>query len=97
MYGGMKRGHRHSEMKKGMMKKMFMNEMFMNEIKEHLSDEDKKKLLAAKLDIKISMAEKKSELMKEKKKLLAAKFDMKTSMADQKIELLKMARDMLKE
>lgn len=51
----MKRGHRHSEMKKGMMKKMFMNEMFMNEVKEHLSDEDKKKLLAAKLDMKISM------------------------------------------
>ena len=79
------------------MKKIFMNQMFMNEIKEHLSDEDKKKLLAAKLDMKISMAEKKSELMKEKKKLLAAKFDMKTSMADEKIGLLKMARDMLKE
>ena len=94
----MKRGHRHSEIKKGMMmKNMFMNEMFMNEIKEHLSDEDKKKLLAAKLDMKISMIEQKSELMKEKKKLLAAKFDMKTSMVDQKLELLKMLRGMLKE
>ena len=47
--------------------------------------------------MKISMAEQKTEIMKEKKKLVAAKMDMKDSMAEQKIEMFKMIRDMLKE
>jgi hypothetical protein len=64
---------------------------------EHLSDEDKKKLLVKKMDMKISMAQQNIELLKEKQKLVATKMDMKASMAEQKIELLKMVRDMLKE
>jgi len=94
----MKWGHMHGEMSKEMMmKKMFMKKMMMKEIMEYLSEEDKKKLAAMKLDMKISMAEKKLELMDEKKKIMAAKLDMKASMAEQKIELLKAIRDMLKE
>jgi len=90
---GMKGGHFHDEMKKGHM----MKKMFMKKIMEQLSEEDKKKLLVAKMDMKISMAEKKAEIMKDKKKLVAAKMDMKASMAEQKIEMFKMIRDMLKE
>jgi len=74
-----------------------MKKMFMKKIMEQLSEEDKKKLLVAKMDMKISMAEQKTEIMKEKKKLVAAKMDMKDSMAEQKIEMFKMIRDMLKE
>ncbi len=88
---GEKWGHAHPEMKKMMMKKIFMKK-----IMEHLSEDDKKKLLVKKLEIKISTAEQKVELMKEKKKLIAAKMDIKTSEAEQKIELLKTVRDMLK-
>lgn len=89
----MKGGHMHHEMKKG----MIMKKIFIKKVMEHLSEADKKKILVKKMDMKISMAEQKAELMKDKKKLVAAKLDMKTSMAEQKIEMLKMVRDMLKE
>jgi len=71
--------------------------IFMKKVMEHLSDEDKKKLMIKKMEMKISMEEQKAEIMKEKKKIIAAKFDMKASMAEQKLELLKTVRDMLKE
>jgi hypothetical protein len=91
---GMKGGHyHHDEMNKGHM----MKKMFMKKIMEQLSDEDKKKLFVAKMDMKISMAEKKAQIMKDKSKLVAAKMDMKAYKAEQKIELFKMIRDMLKE
>lgn len=89
--------HRHGDMmNEQMMKHMFKNKVMMKEIMEHLSDEDKKELAAAKLDMKIAIAEKKLEIMKEKKKIAAAKLDMKTSAAEKKVEILKMMRDMLK-
>jgi|WetSurMetagenome_2_1015567.scaffolds.fasta_scaffold216531_2 hypothetical protein len=92
---------RHPEMMGGNglhdMKNGMMNKMFLKKVMEQLSDEDKKKILVKKMEMKISMAEQKSELMKEKKKIIAAKFDMKASRAEQKIELLKMVHDMLKE
>lgn len=89
----MKKGHMHGEMREDMMRKMFM----MKEIMEHLSDEDKKKLASIKLDMKISRAEQKLEIMKDKKKIMAKKLDMKASMAEQKLEMLKTMRDMLKQ
>jgi hypothetical protein len=70
--------------------------MMMKGIMELLSDEDKKKLAAMKLDMKISMAEQKLEMLKDKKEIVAKKLDMKTSMAEQKIVMLKALRDMLK-
>jgi len=82
----------HHEMKKGWMKKSMM----MKEIMEHLSEEDKKKLAVMKMDMKISMAEQKLEMLKDKKAIVAKKLDMKTSMAEQKLEMLKALRDMLK-
>ena len=90
---GMRGYHHNDEMHKGHM----MKKMFMKKIMEQLSDEDKKKLLVAKMDMQISMAEKKAQIMKDKSKLVAAKMDMKASKAEQKIEILKMIRDMLKE
>ncbi len=89
----MKDGHLHDEMKKGWM----MKKIFIKKVMEHLSEADKKKILVAKMDMKISMAEQKVEMMKDKKRLVAAKMDMKSSQAEQKIEMLKMVRDMLKE
>jgi hypothetical protein len=85
-------GHGHEDMKKIMMKKIMMKK-----IMEQLSDEDKKKVLVAKMDMKISMAEQEAEIMKEKKRIIAAKMDMKASMAQQKIDLIKMIRDMIKD
>jgi hypothetical protein len=92
MHGGMKGHHMHDEMRKDWIKKSVM----MKEIMEHLSPEDKKKLTTMKLDMKISMAEKKLEMMEDRKKILAKKLDMKTDMAKQEIEMLKALRDMLK-
>ena len=89
----MRWGHNPDEMKKG----LIMKKIFIKKIMEHLSDADKKKILVKKMDIKISMAEQKAEIMKEKKKLIAAKLDMEASMAEQKVEMIKMVRDMLKE
>jgi hypothetical protein len=89
----MKSRHMHGEMKKEWMwKKMYLKKMM-----EHLSEEDKKKLAAAKLDMKISMAEKKIEIINEKKKIMAMKFDMKAAKVEKKIEMLRMMRDMIKE
>ena len=85
---------KHHEMRNGMKPD---KKMFLKKIMEQLSDSDKKKLLIKKMDIKISMAEQKADIMKQKKKIIAAKFEMKTSMAEQKLEMLKMVRDMLKE
>ena len=93
MHGHMKGGHMHHEMKK----EMIMKKIFIKKIMEHLSEADKKKILVKKMDMKISMAEQKAEIMKEKKKLISAKLDMEASMAEQKIEMIKMIRDMLKE
>jgi hypothetical protein len=89
MRGGMHHmgGHGHDEMKKIIMKK----------IMKQLSDEDKNKIIVAKMDMKISMAEQEAEIMKDKKRIIAAKMDMKASMAQQKIDLIKMVRDMIKE
>lgn len=78
----------HDEMKKG---------LIMKKIMEQLSDEDKKKILVAKMNIKISEAEQEAEIMKEKKRIIAAKMDMKASLAEQKIDLIKMIRDMIKD
>jgi hypothetical protein len=89
----MRWGHNPDEMKKG----LIMKKIFIKKIMEHLSDADKKKILAKKMDMKISMAQQNIELLKEKQKLVAKKMDMKASMAEEKIELLKMVRDMLKE
>ena len=85
--------HNPDEMKKG----LIMKKIFIKKIMEQLSDADKKKILAKKMDMKISMAQQNIELLKEKQKLVAKKMDMKASMAEEKIELLKMVRDMLKE
>ena len=95
MRGGMHHmgTHGHDEMKKG----LIMKKIIMKKIMEQLSDEDKKKILVAKMDMKISMAEQEAEIMKEKKRIIAAKMDMKASMAQQKIDLIKMIRDMIKE
>ena len=96
MHGKMRARHMHDDMtKEQMMKYTFKNKVMMKEIMEHLSDEDKKKLAAAKLDMKIAIAEKKLEIMNEKKKIAAAKLDMKTSSAEKKVEILKMMREML--
>ena len=89
----MRWGHNPDEMKKG----LIMKKIFIKKIMEHLSDADKKKILAKKMDMKISMAQQNIELLKEKQKLVAKKMDMKASMAEEKIEQLKMVRDMLKE
>ncbi|MBI4813481.1 MAG: hypothetical protein HY802_03930 [Methanobacterium sp.] len=64
MHGEMKGGHMHGEMKgrymhDEMRKNWIKKSIMMKEIMEHLSPEDKKKLAAMKLDMKISMAEKK--------------------------------------
>ncbi|MGZ7048276.1 MAG: hypothetical protein ACXVHP_08315 [Methanobacterium sp.] len=48
-----------------------------------------------KLDMNISKAEQKLEMMKYKKEMLAKKFEMKESMAKQKLEMLKAMSDML--
>lgn len=95
MRGGMHHmgTHGHDEMKKG----LIMKKIIMKKIMEQLSDEDKKKILVAKMDMKISMAEQEAGIMKEKKRIIAAKMDMKASMAQQKIDLIKMIRDMIKE
>ena len=74
-----------------------MKKIIMKKIMEQLSDADKKKILVAKMDMKISMAEQEAEIMKEKKRIIAAKMDMKASMAQQKIDLIKMIRDMIKD
>ena len=92
MHGGMKGHHMHDEMRKDWIKKSVM----MKEIMEHLSPEDKKKLATMKLDMKISMAEKKLEMLEDRKKIVAKKLDMKNDMAKQEIEMLKALRDMLK-
>lgn len=92
MHGDMGHGHMHGDMRKDWMKKM----MYMEKVMEHLSEEDKKKLAAAKMDAKISMAEKKKEIMEEKKKLMAMKYDLKKEQTEKKIEMLKMLQDMLK-
>ena len=92
MHGEMKGHHMHDEMRKDWMKKSII----MKEVMEHLSPEDKKKLATMKLDMKISMSEKKLEMLKDKKELVAKKLDMKTYMAEQKLEMLKALRDMLK-
>ena len=55
-------GHGHDEMKKG----LIMKKIIMKKIMEQLSEEDKKKLLVAKMDMKISMAEQEAEIMKDK-------------------------------
>jgi len=52
-------GHGHDDMKKIMMKKIMMKK-----IMEQLSDEDKKKVLVAKMDMKASMAQQKIDLIK---------------------------------
>ncbi len=83
----------HDEMKKG----LIMKKIIMKKIMEQLSDEDKKKILVAKMNIKISEAEQEAEIMKEKKRIIAAKMDMKASLAEQKIDLIKMIRDMIKD
>ncbi len=83
----------HDEMKKG----LIMKKIIMKKIMKQLSDEDKNKIIVAKMDMKISMAEQEAEIMKDKKRIIAAKMDMKASMAQQKIDLIKMVRDMIKE
>jgi hypothetical protein len=88
MHHHMKGGHSNHE--KGFM----MNKAFMK-IMDELSDEDKKKLLDAKMDMKISSLQQKAAIMKEKKKIMAAKMDMKASRLEKKIEMLQMIRDML--
>lgn len=91
MHGEMKGKYMHGEMRKDWINKSVM----MKEIMEHLSPEDKKKLAAMKLDMKISMSEKRLEMLKDKKELVAKKLDMKTYRAEQKLEILKALRDML--
>ncbi len=86
-------GHHHDEATK----RMIMKKIFMKKIMAQLSDADKKKLLVAKIDMKISLAEQKAEIMKDKKKIVAAKMDIEASRAQQKIDLFKMVRDMIKE
>jgi hypothetical protein len=93
MMGGMHHMGGHDEGKKG----LIMKKIFMKKIMEQLSDADKKKLLVAKMDMKISLAEQKAEIMKDKKKIVAAKMDLEASRAQQKIDLFKMVRDMIKE
>jgi hypothetical protein len=95
MRGEHMHGSGHSHMH-GYGKKAWMEKMFMKEMMEHLSPEDKKKVAAAKLDMKISRLEKQMEIMKEKKKIIDMKMEMKAQMKGQKIELLKMMRDMIK-
>jgi len=92
MHSEMKGRYMHDEMRKNWIKKSIM----MKEIMEHLSPEDKKKLAAMKLDMKISMAEKKIEILEDKKELVAKKLDMKTYASEQELEILKALRDMLK-
>ncbi len=87
------KGHMDHDMKK----KMIMKKIFIKKVMEHLSEADKKKILVKKMEMKISMAEHKAEIMKQKKSIVASKLDMESSMAEQKVELLKMVRDMLKE
>ena len=96
-YGDKMHAMMHGPKPDEMHQKLIMKKIFMKKIIEHLSDEDKKKLLVKNMDMKISMAQQNVELLKEKQKLVATKMDMKASMAEQKIELLKMVRDMLKD
>jgi hypothetical protein len=79
-----------------MMEKMMKKKMMTKEIMEMLSDDDKRKLLAMKLDLKIDMMEQKREMMEHKKKLMAAKLDMKSSMIKKKLEIMKAVKEMLK-
>ena len=83
--------HMHGDMRKDWMKKSIM----MKEMMEHLSKEDKKKLAAMKLDMKIALAEKKMDILNDKKEIVAKKMELKTLMAEQKIEMLKALREML--
>ena len=69
MHDDMKWGHNPDEMKK----RMIMKKIFIKKIMEQLSEADKKKILAKKMDMKISMAEQNVELLKEKQKLVAKK------------------------
>lgn len=101
MYGEMKGGHMHDEMRgkhmhHEMRKDWIRKSVMMKEIMEHISPEDKKKLAAMKLDMKISMSEKRLEMLKDRKELVVKKLDMKNYMAEQEIEMLKALRDMLK-
>lgn len=92
MHDEMKGRHMHDEMRKDWIRKSVM----MKEIMEHISPEDKKKLASMKLDMKISVAEKKLEMLKDKKEIVAKKLDMKTDIAEHELEMLKALRDMLK-
>lgn len=101
MHGEMKGGHMHGEMKGRHMhderrKDWIRKSVMMKEIMEHISPEDKKKLASMKLDMKISVAEKKLEMLKDKKEIVAKKLDMKTDIAEHELEMLKALRDMLK-
>ena len=93
MHDEMKWGHKPDEMHR----KLIMKKIFIKKIMAHLSEDDKKKLLVKKLEIKITAAKQRVELLKEKQKIVATKMDMKADLAEQKIELLKMVHDMLKE
>lgn len=91
MHGDMRHGHMHTGMRKNWMGKM----MYIEKMMEHLSEEDKKKLAASKIDAEISMTEKKMEIMEEKKKIMAMKFDLRKDRLEKKTEIYKELRDML--
>ncbi|MCE5213372.1 MAG: hypothetical protein LLF83_01455 [Methanobacterium sp.] len=95
--GGMHMHDRHGHMHHRMEKDWMMNKEYMEKFMGYLSDEDKKKLTAAKIAMKIAMYEKKKELLEEKKKIMAMKYDMKAEKMEKKIEMLKMMRDMIED
>lgn len=86
-------GHMHG----GMDKDWMMNPKYLEEFMKYLSEEDKKKLMAAKIAMKIDHYQKRKEMLEEKKKIMAKKYELKAAKMEKKIELLEMMRDMVKD
>jgi len=94
---GMHRHGRYGHMHGGMEKDWMMNQKYFEKLMEYLSEEDKKKLLAAKISMKIDFYEKRKEILDEKKKIMEMKFDMKKAKMEKKIDFLEMMHDMVKD
>ena len=100
MHRDMRGMHMHGRlgrMREGMDKDWMMNPEYLEKFMEYLSEEDKKKLTAAKLAMKIDLYEKRKEMLDEKKKIMNKKYEMKAAKMEKKIELLKMMQDMVKD
>ena len=95
--GGMHGHGRYGHMHCGKDKDWMMNQKYFKKLMEYLSEEDKKKLMAAEISMKIDYYKRKKEIVDEKKKIMEMEYDLKRAKMEKKKEFLEMMHGMVED